>query len=166
MKNEKRVVSKNYINQRERHISLFYVTICFLVLLSITCFFFLKNNSNSRIFGRKDKLVTRMEQIESFKKLQREVALQCDTLHVNIKKFKPDVYASYEENDIRYELNELKGIYLKNDWDRRYKMFEQISILYDMWLTDRKDLWCKKQNLNELTLNLQNCEMGLQRAKK
>ncbi len=165
MKNEKRVESKNYVNQRERLISLFYVIICFIVLLSITCFFFLKNNSSSRIFGRKDKLVARMERIESFKELQSVIALQCDTLHANIKKFKPDVYASYEENDIRYELNELKGLYLKNDWDRRYKMFEQISTLYDMWLTDRKDLWCKKQNLNDLTINLQNCEMGLQRAK-
>ncbi len=166
MENEKRLVSKNYIGNRERYFSLFYVSICFIVLLSISCFFFLRNNSNSRIFARKDKLVTKMEQVENFKKLQRSVALQCDTLYANIKKFKPDVYSSYDENDIRYELNELKGIYLKNDWDRRYKMFEQISTLYDMWLTDRKDLWCKKQNLNDLALNLQECEMGLQRARK
>lgn len=166
MENDKRVVSKNYVNQRERRIALVYVLTCFIVVTSITCFFFLRNNSSSRIFGRKEKLVTRMERIESFNELQNMVALQCDTLYTGIKKFKPDVYASYEENDIRYELNDLKGIYLKNDWDRRYKMFEQISTLYDMWLTDRKELWCKKENLREFTLNLQDCEMGLQKAEE
>jgi hypothetical protein len=107
-----------------------------------------------------------MERIESFRELQTMAALQCDTLYNGIKKFKPNVYASYEENDIRYELNDLKGIYLKNSWDRRYKMFEQISTLYDMWLTDRKELWCQKENLRDFTINLQDCEMGLQKHKK
>ena len=166
MSENKRKVSGNYVNQREKRIAMVYVSVCFIVLFSITCFFFLKNNSSSRVFGRKEKLVTRMERIENFRELQTMAALQCDTLYNGIKKFKPNVYASYEENDIRYELNDLKGIYLKNSWDRRYKMFEQISTLYDMWLTDRKELWCQKENLRDFTINLQDCEMGLQKHKK
>ncbi|WP_010664697.1 type VI secretion system transmembrane protein TssO [Marinilabilia salmonicolor] len=166
MKKEERVVSKHYVNQREKRIAMVYVSVCFIVLFSITGFFFLKNNSSSRIFGRKEKLVSRMENIERFKELQTMAALQCDTLYAGIKKFKPNVYASYEENDIRYELNDLKGIYLKNSWDRRYKMFEQISTLYDMWLTDRKELWCQKENLRDFTINLQDCEMGVRELKK
>jgi hypothetical protein len=118
---------------------------------------------DERTGTQKEFVIAKMDRIRQFQTVQSEQMIIVDSIFNKIKDFKPGVQASYEENDIKYYLNDIKSQYEKNSYDKRYKIFFQVSDFYDMWFADRKELWSKQQNVAGFKKNLEDCEIGLQK---
>lgn len=41
-----------------------------------------------------------------------------------------------------------------------------VADFYQMWLTDRKELWSKRENISTFKKNLEECEIGLESKKQ
>lgn len=153
------------INSRERNINFLYVFfIVFITVISCSILLF-RYNTNFSIFSQKDFVISKMERIQQYQQLQQKEFIVVDSLYNRIQAFNPGVTALYEESDIKYLINEMKGIYEKNTWDLRYKVFLHTAQFYEMWFTDKKELWSKQENISKFKSNLEECEIGLQNKK-
>lgn len=152
---------KNTQNRRERIIGFVYVSLMFIVTTTICCLCMFYYWSDSKHTSRKEFAISKMDRIRSFQNIQSEEMLIIDSIYNKIDAFNPGINASYEENDIKYYLNDLKRIYDKNSHDQRYKIFQQTSSFYNKWFDDRKELWSKHQNIKNFRKNLEQCEIGL-----
>lgn len=155
--------TKNTRNTRERIMGFIYVSLLFLGTTTICCMCLFYYNSNQKMMTQKEFAIAKMDRIRSFQDIQSNEMVIVDSIYKKIKAFNPSVNASYEENDIKFYLNDLKNIYEKNSYDGRYKIFAQVSNFYSMWFDDKKELWTKKQNIGTFRKNLENCEIGLQK---
>jgi hypothetical protein len=106
-----------------------------------------------------------MDRIRNFQSIQSDQMVVVDSIFGKIRDFNPSIQASYEENDIKYYLNDIKRLYEENSYDKRYKIFYQVSGFYNMWFADRKELWSKSRNIEGFKKNLEDCEIGLQKKK-
>lgn len=154
------------ISNRERNISFLYVLILFAVAVTICSILLFRYNSNFTVFSEKDFVIKKMERIHQFQQLQAKEYIIIDSLYNRIHSFNPGITAMYEESDIKYLLNEIKNLYEKNSWDKRYKIFSHTSDIYEMWLIDKKELWSKQENVSKFKSNLEKCEIGLQNKKE
>lgn len=153
---------KNTKNKRERTIGFVYVSILFLAATVACCiclFYYTDNKANTR----KEFVIAKMDRIREFQQIQNEQILIIDSIYNKVRTFDPGINASYEENDIKFYLNDIKKLYDNNSYDGRYKIFNQTSNFYNMWFSDRKELWSKRQNIIRFKKNLEECEIGLQK---
>lgn len=152
-------------NQRERIIGFVYVSLLFVITTVICCICIFYYNFETKTASQKEFAISKMDRIKAFQTLQSEEQIIVDSIYIKIKEFNPGVSASYEENDIKFYLNDIKGIYEKNPYDTRYKVFTQVSNFYNLWFADKKEVWTKRQNISVFTKNLEACEIGLQKKK-
>ncbi|RHH07901.1 hypothetical protein DW228_18380 [Bacteroides fragilis] len=152
-------------NSREKLIGFLYVLILFTVATFICCVILFRYNTNFKIFSRKDFVIIKMERIRNFQQIQNKEFIIIDSLYNSIHAYNPGITALYEENDIKYLLNEMKDIYERSPWDKRYKAFYHTAGFYEMWFTDKKELWSKQENVAKFKANLEQCEIGLQNKK-
>jgi len=157
---------KSTRNRREQIIGFIYVSLMFIVTTVICCMCMFYYRSDDKSTARKEFAISKMERIRSFQDMQSEEMVIIDSIYSKIAAFNPGLNASYEENDIKYYLNDLKRIYEKNSYDGRYKIFQQTSGFYSKWFDDRKELWSKQQNIANFRKNLEQCEIGLQKKKE
>ncbi|NDV70013.1 type VI secretion system transmembrane protein TssO [Dysgonomonas sp. 25] len=157
---------KSTQNRREKIIGFVYVSLMFIVTTAICCMCMFYYRSDDKSTARKEFAISKMERIRSFQDIQSEEMVIIDSIYQKIIAFNPGINASYEENDIKYYLNDLKRIYEKNSHDGRYKIFQQTSGFYSKWFDDRKELWSKQQNIANFRKNLEQCEIGLQKKKE
>lgn len=153
-------------SSREKNIAFFYVLILFVVTTTVCCTLLFRYNANFTVFTQKDFVVQKMERIQNFRHIQVQQAMPLDSLKNKITSFNPGVIALYEESDIKYLINEYKDIYERAHLDNRYKMFQHVAIFYEMWFTDKKELWSKRDNVMNFKKNLEECEIGLQNKKE
>lgn len=153
-------------NRRERIIGLAYVSLLFLVTTVVCCLCLFYYNSDDKSMSRKEFAIAKMDRIRDFQDMQSDEMVIVDSIYNKIKAFNPGVNASYEENDIKFYLNDIKNIYDKNSYDSRYKIFNQVSGFYSMWFDDKKELWSKQQNIATFKKNLEDCEIGLQKKQE
>lgn len=156
---------KNTKNQRERVIGYVNISFLFVVLTAVCCGILFYYNSDKKVMTQKVFVIAKMDRIREFQSMQREEMVIIDSIGNKIKYFNPGINASYEENDIKFYLNDIKNVYDKNSYDGRYKIFAQVSNFYNMWFADRKELWSKQQNVTTFKKNLEECELGLQKKK-
>lgn len=156
---------KSTKNRREQTIGFVYVSLLFAITTAICCICLFYYSSDEKTTSRKEFAISKMDRIRSFQQIQNEEMLIIDSIYNKIKDFNPGINASYEENDIKYYLNDLKSIYEKNSHDGRYKIFYQVGSFYSMWFDDKKELWSKNQNIINFRKNLEQCELGLERKK-
>lgn len=152
-------------NQREHTIGFVYVSLLFTVTTAVCCLCLFYYNFGNKNQAKKEFAISKMDRIRAFQTLQSDEIIIIDSIYNKINTFNPGISASYEENDIKFYLNDIKDIYDKNSYDSRYKIFAQVSNLYNMWFADKKELWTKKQNITVFTKNLEACEIGLQKKK-
>lgn len=150
-------------NQREKVIAFIYVSLFFLITTVGCCILLTYYQSSGNIRNQKTFAISKMDRIRSYQTMQSKQITIIDSLYNQIKDFNPEVNASYEESDIKFYLNDIKGIYNQNSHDGRYKIFLQISNFYGMWFDDKKELWSKRKNINTFRKNLEDCEIGLQK---
>ena len=160
--------NKRYIqttSNREKVMAFIYVLLLFVITTTICCVLLFRYNTNFTAFTQKDFVINKMKRIYEYQQVQSREVATVDSLFRRIDSFNPGITALYEENDIKYLLNEIKAIYEKNPWDNRYKVFYHTSMFYEMWFTDRNELWSKQENLSKFKANLEQCEIGLQNKK-
>lgn len=160
---EQNNVVKRIPPKRENIMGFICLSLLVLITTAVCCYILFSNESNVKMGARKVFAISKMERIRSFRSLQAEEVQIVDSIYKKIDNYDPGITASYEENDIKFYLNDLKGIYNKNEHDGRYKIFYQIANFYGMWLADKKEVWTKQQNIFVFSRNLDNCEIGLQR---
>lgn len=154
---------KKPISERERLIGFIYVLLLFLLVIGTCGTLLLKHAGGSRLFAQKIMVVKKMERQKDFRAFQAAQAATVDSLFYRIKEFNPGVNASYEENDIKFLLNDLTGRWEQRGWDKRNKVFWHLSSLYGMWFADKKELWSKQENIILFKKNLEECELGLRK---
>lgn len=154
---------KSTKNRREQIIGFVYVSLLFIITTAICCTCLFYYNSDEKAAARKEFAISKMDRIRSFQDRQSNEMVIIDSIYNKIRTFNPGINASYEENDIKYYLNDLNNIYEKNSHDGRYKIFSQVSAFYGMWFDDKKELWSKNQNIANFRKNLEQCEIGLQK---
>lgn len=151
------------MDRREKVMGFIYLFLSFLAVSTICCVLIFNYNSDFKAFAQKDFAITKMERIKDFQDNQISKYIVADSLFSKIKKYNPAVKAIYEENEIKLMLNELDEIYNKNSWDKRYKIFSQVSTLYNMWFIDKRELWSKRENIVKFKKGIEECQMGLSR---
>lgn len=156
---------KSTNNRREQTIGFIYVSLLFAVTTVISCVCLFYYSSDEKASARKEFAISKMDRIRSFQNKQSDEVIIVDSIYNKIRMFNPGINASYEENDIKYYLNDLKSIYEKNSHDGRYKIFYQVGSFYSMWFDDKKELWSKNQNITNFRKNLEQCELGLEKKK-
>lgn len=152
-------------NQRERIVGFTYVSLLFVITTAICCLCIFYYNFETKTASQKEFAISKMDRIRAFQTLQSDELIIVDSIYNKIREFNPGVSASYEESDIKFYLNDMKGIYEKNPYDTRYKVFTQVSNFYNLWFADKKEVWTKRQNIAVFSKNLENCEIGLQKKK-
>jgi hypothetical protein len=154
------------INQREKTMGFIYVLLLFFALSATCCLLLFLHNSDSAAFGRRDFAVDRMKRINEYREMQRKTMETIEQLHDRIAAFNPSVNAAYEEDHIRFAINELREIYEKHSLDTRYRSFMHIANFYYLWYADRKTLWSLHSNIERFTAYLEECETGLSQKKE
>ncbi len=153
------------MNQREKIMGFIYVFLLFIGVTVICCLLLFYYNSEFSVFSQKEFVITKMDRIRIYQDDQSKVAIRVDSLYNKIRRYDPGVNAVYEENEIKFMINDLKNVYEKNAWDLRYKSFLHVSEFYHMWFIDKKDLWSKRNNIQRFRKNLEECEVGLSNKK-
>src|SRR5690554_8051798 len=110
----------------------------------------------------KTLVIKKMDRILEFREEQRKQSLVCDSIYQKIRRFQPGTNASYEENDIKFLISDLRKQYNNNTGDDGHKAFAQVADLYDMWFIDKKELWSVAQNTLTFKQTLQDCEVGVE----
>lgn len=147
-------------NKKEKTIAFVYVSLLF-VAITLSCCWCLTYYVDGKTETRKEFVIAKMDRIRDFQNIQDKQMIIVDSIYNKIKGFDPGLNASYEENDIKFYLNDIKKLYDDNNYDGRYKIFQQTSNFYNMWFADRKELWSKQQNIIRFRKNLEECQIGL-----
>jgi hypothetical protein len=163
---EKTISQKQTRNRREQIIGFIHVGLFFAITTVLCSFILSYYSSNSRTLADKQFAIVKMERIRDFQSLQNKQLTMIDSICSMIGHFNPGVQASYKENDIRYYLNDIKTLYEKSDYDKRYKVFYLTADFYNMWFADKQELWTKKQNINDFSVNLEDCGIGFQKKQE
>ena len=157
--------NKTTKNRREKTVGFVYVSVLFLIVTFVCCsiLFHYTDTKNST---QKKFVIAKMDRVRQFQDIQNQQMVIIDSIYSKIGSFNPGINASYEENDIKFYLNDLKKIYDANGHDERYKIFQQVSGFYNMWFSDKKELWSKRQNIVSFQKNLEECQIGLDKKKE
>lgn len=154
------------LNSRERLMAFFYVLLFFVTTTICCCFIIHWATANYGVSNHKYLVLSKIDKVKDYRVAQDVNRSTVDSLYNRIAGFDPKINATYEEDDIIYMLNDLRNIYQNNSWDNRYKVFLHVADFYQMWLTDRKELWSIKQNISNFKTNLEACEVGLESKKQ
>ena len=153
---------KDNINIRSRDKINGFISVIVVFSLCASCILYaLLHDSDMTFVQYKDVVEKKTERQAGFRKVQSDMIRECDSLYSRINRFDPSVNAVYEENDIKFLINELRLTYEHNMWDKRYKVFFHMSLFYEMWFADKKTAWSKGKNITAFSQNLEKCEIGL-----
>ncbi|QIU94852.1 type VI secretion system transmembrane protein TssO [Bacteroides faecium] len=149
-------------NSRKEKIAGFsYVSIIFLIFFFSCVIILFYRNTDVVASGQKEYDIAKIEQIGELRDVQGQAMIIIDSVYSRIRHFNPEIRANYEETEINFLLNDLKNLYESHTWDPRYKIFLQFADCCEMWLTDKKEIWSKKNNISGFTRNLEACEAGI-----
>jgi hypothetical protein len=154
-------INAQHMNDVERKMSVYYVLILFILIVFICCYIIYHSNTDMVSITRKQQAIYKMEKVENFQQVQTDHLADIDSVSNKIEKYNPGVIAQYEESDIRFLINNIRNVYDENRIDPRYKMFLHAADIYEMWLTDRKTLWGKQQNIQNFKAKLQDSDAGI-----
>ena len=149
-------------NTRERITAFVYVSLLFGVATFVCCWL-LFYYAGDRAEMSKDRVIAQMERIRTFQNDQNRQSSVIESVFSRIDAFDPGLTASFEENDIRFYLSRIARLYHDNPFDERYRIFIQVSNFYNMWFSDKKELWSRQQNVIRFQRNLEECRIGLER---
>lgn len=100
--------NRNNLNKREVFMGHAYVFLFFIITTVICCISIFMWNSDFSMFEQKEFVKVKMNRIKDYQQEQADHQVSVDSLFRKIEKFEPGVYAQYEEDDIRYLINNLK----------------------------------------------------------
>ena len=157
--------NKTTKNRREKTVGFVYVSVLFLIVTFVCCSILFRY-TDTKSSTQKKFVIAKMDRVRQFQDIQNDQMVIIEAMYSKIESFNPGINANYEENDIKFYLNDLKKIYDANGHDERYKIFQQVSGFYNMWFSDKKELWSKRQNIVSFQKNLEECQIGLDKKKE
>jgi hypothetical protein len=149
------------MNQKEKIMGFAYVLILFMSVTSVSCMLLFMHNSNFNLLRQRNFIVDKMKRVHEYQDIQKKSAATIDLLYSKIGAYEPGVNAVYEEDNIKFLVNELRNVYEHNSLDTRYKSFMHLANFYYMWYADKKTMWTLRTNIEIFTKNLEECELGL-----
>lgn len=149
------------ISREERKIQFIYLLVFWLVLSFVFCYACFFNYSRSEIRS-KELVIEKINLENALLKSQFESSVHVDSLSKMILQYQPSTSQVYLENNINYELDELKKIYDAKKNDPNYRIFNQLYAFSSMQFFDKKAIWNSTNNIAFLKKNLEDCEIGFQ----
>lgn len=149
------------ISKEERKIQFIYLLVFWLVLSGIFCYACFFNYSKSEIRS-KELVIEKINAENAILKSQFQSASHVDSLSRMLLQYQPASSQVYLENNINYELDELKKIIDAKKNDPNYHVFNQLHVFNSMQFFDKKAIWNATNNIASLKKNLQDCEIGFQ----
>jgi hypothetical protein len=153
------------MTQKEKVMGFAYVVILFLLISVVCCMTIFLYNSNFGSIERKEYFVGKMKRIGEYRNDQKQYTATIDLLYKKINEHNPGVLAIYEEDNIKFLLNDLRDMYEHKSIDTRYRSFLHIADFYYIWYADKRTLWTLNNNIDIFTKNLEECELGLANKK-
>ncbi|MEG0518252.1 MAG: type VI secretion system transmembrane protein TssO [Bacteroidales bacterium] len=148
------------IRTRDQLSGMVCVAVIFTLCTGI-CMICLSGSIPIRTNSHKDIVIKKLERQQIFRETSACYQPLCDSIYEHIERFNPAVNISFEENDIKALIHELKSLYEQNAQDSRYKVFYHVAVFYEMWFADKQILWSKKSNLEKFSRSLEQCQIRL-----
>jgi hypothetical protein len=149
------------ISKEERKIQFVYLLGFWLVFSFLFCYVCFFHYSKSEIRS-KELVIEKINQENDLLKNQYQSAAHVDSLSKMLLLYQPATSQVYLENNINFELEELKKIYEAKKNDPNYKIFNQLYVFNSMQFFDKKATWNSTNNIAFLKKNLEDCEIGFQ----
>lgn len=150
------------ISKEERKIQFIYLLvlwIAFSLVFSYVCFFrYPKTEIRSQ-----ELVIEKINDENKILKSQLENAIHIDSLTRMLSSYDPSTSQVSLENNIEFELGELKTIIEARKTDPRYTIFRQLHEINSMQYYDKKEIWNSKNRFNSLEKNLEDCNVGVLR---
>jgi beta-galactosidase beta subunit len=153
------------MNQKEKIMGFSYVFILFAAITTVCCLLLFLHNAHFSTLKQKAMIIDKIERVSEYQAVQKKAASTIDLLYEKINNYDPGVKAIYDEDNIKFLVNDLRGVYEKHALDTRYKSFLHVADFYYMWYADKKTLWSIKSNTLLFTKYLEECELGLSNKK-
>lgn len=144
-------------NSRERTIGFLYVCIIFGLTTALCGYIlFFTNNHYQALEGKRAIL----EQIQRVRQFEKEQAIQLEKIQQvdkKISQINPELKAAYEKREVSLLLGEIRNVYSQQNWDVRYKIFDQVATFYEFQMSDKDRLWNIQQNIEKFKSDLERC---------
>jgi hypothetical protein len=149
------------ISKEEKKIQFVYLLALWLIFSFVFCYVCFFNYSKSEVRS-KEIVIEKINQQNVLLKSQYESVAHVDSLCKMLLLYQPSTSQVYLENNITFELEELKKIYEAKKGDEEYKIFNQLYVFNSMQFYDKRATWNATNNSAFLKKNLEECEIGFQ----
>lgn len=150
-------ITLSKIEKRYQFVYLIFMLIAALLFLGII---FLKGFSSP--FSSSDVLsLETLDQKAKFNERQKVMQIKVDSTFSMISKLTADVPQPMEENDIKYNINDIQGAFQNiNTNDLRKEGYPQIAVFYRMYFEDKKMVSKISENIKEFEKQFDECSVG------
>lgn len=153
------------ISKEERKLQFVYLLLLWSVFALVFCFVCFFNYPKSEIRSKEIVLET-IDKENAVLKSQLEYERHVDSLSNMVIQFDPGTAMVSLESKIEFELEELKKVQEAKKADPNYKVFRQLYQINNMQYLDKKAIWNRRDNINSLTKDLDDCKIGFEKNKE
>ncbi|WP_292009651.1 type VI secretion system transmembrane protein TssO [Chryseobacterium sp.] len=153
------------LSKKEKHYQFFYLLLMLLTSLLLLGIIFLKAFESP--FSTSDMLaIQTLEQKSKFDQQQKIVQPLLDSTFNQISKLTDEVPQPFEENNIRYGINDIANSFENaNVNDLRKEGYPQVAQFYKMYFDDKKIISKKSENIKVFEKQFQDCSIGFKEKK-
>lgn len=157
--------SKATSTSKEKVTGLIYVFFLFLITTGICAYVLFVYNSDYHFANGKMEALSKLERVTSFRKAQEEYFSKVESINDHVSRINPEVNATYEKQELKYLLGEVKKISEVNKYDSRYAIFDYVAEFFEMKLFDRERLGATRYNIDKFKVALDKCRAGVESLK-
>ncbi|TWV89889.1 type VI secretion system transmembrane protein TssO [Chitinophaga pinensis] len=153
------------LSVKERREQFLFLGGIFLFTVSLLGFGLFHDFGDSKTISKED-LTDKISRDAEFEELVKVQRATIDTAYKQIVNFDPSVKAVFLENDIRYSLGSIRSNYDRQAFDPRYKTFLQVSLLYNTFFFNRRELKGNSNDIDNLRKTLEDCKLSTRQLKE
>ncbi|ACU62311.1 type VI secretion system transmembrane protein TssO [Chitinophaga pinensis] len=153
------------LSVKERREQFLFLGGIFLFTVSLLGFGLFHDFGDSKTISKED-LTDKLSRDAEFEELVKVQRATIDTAYRQIVNFDPAVKAVFLENDIRYSLGSIRSNYDRQAFDPRYKSFLQVSLLYNTFFFNRRELKGNINDIDNLRKTLEDCKLSTRQLKE
>lgn len=149
------------LSKKEKRYYFIYLLGMLLLALIFLCIIFLSKLESP--FVHSDALAIKTLQEKSFfDNRQQAIQPTVDSTFIKLKKLSTDNPQPVEENELKYEINDIKNAFSDiNTIDTRKDNYVQIAKFYKMYYDDKKIIVKKNENVKSFTKQYEECTIGM-----
>lgn len=154
--------SKTASTSMEKLTGLIYVLFLFLITVGVSGYILFVYKSDYQFANGKKDAMEKIERIHKFQNAQSEYFEKIEKMDEYANAINPDIYASFNKNDLNYIIGELKKFSEDNKYDIRFQSFNQVATLYETKLCDKERLGVTIRNIEKIKVELDKCRTGIE----